>query len=168
MRASRVGKCRCIVPTPTPAAAAMSRTGTSTPEATKAAAAAASRVSSLRRASDRFPRGGVADPLALSATDQAPPPHPLVNRNAVPYGRFSEHRSACRILDHPWIETWRGELIHVADIPGAFRDHDRPVPGRVRRRPAGLARGRHDPGDRARVALRPPDADLRGPGRADA
>jgi hypothetical protein len=44
----------------------MSRTGTSTPEATKAAAAAASRLCSLRRASDRFPGAGVPDPLALS------------------------------------------------------------------------------------------------------
>ncbi|MDT5371642.1 MAG: hypothetical protein QOC62_6073 [Mycobacterium sp.] len=49
----------------------MSRTGTSTPEATKAAAATPSRVFSLRRASDRFPGGGVPNLRAASATDQA-------------------------------------------------------------------------------------------------
>ena len=42
-----------------------------------------------------------------------------------------------------------------------------PHAGRATTTSAGLARGRRDPGDRARVAVRPPDADRRRPERAD-
>src|ERR1700693_957652 len=100
MRSARVGECREIVATATPAGAAMSRTGTSTPEATKAAAAAPSRVFSLRRASDRFPGGGVPNLRAASATDQAPPHTRLsygtlfrMVGSGTPF-RLSDHRSS--------------------------------------------------------------------------
>src|SRR5882757_6676442 len=63
---------------------------------------------------------------------------------------------------------WRkDQRPHAANTPASLRDHDRPITGRLPRRPPGLARGGHNPGDRACVAVRSPHADRRRPERTD-
>ena len=56
---------------------------------------------------------------------------------------------------------------HGAHDRTAVWDHDGPISGHLSRRPAGMARGGHDPADRARVAVRSPHAYRRRPQRAD-
>ena len=140
----------------------MSRTGASTPDATKAAAAASSRVCSLRRASARL-RGTATRPARCR------PPAPssrmplatgtmfrMLKRNTVPLGQYARPRTSRR----------RG-VRHDASIPAQLRDHDRPAAGRL---PDVLRVWREAdaiPRDRARLAVRPPDADRRRPGRPD-
>src|ERR1044072_5129924 len=72
----------------------------------------------------------------------------MVKRNAAPYSAS-------------------GTLLRerIVDVATEFRDHDRSHAGRLRRRAPGLAGGGRDPPDRARVAVRPPDADRRRPWR---
>src|SRR6185437_10016777 len=155
-----------MVPMPTPALAAISRTGASTPEATNTAAAASSRACSLRRASARLREG--ADPPPPSASDTASPSClvGLAKRSGAPYAERNNapladdaraeekaHPGRARAPAEFDADDREKEPADGADRCTTFRDQHRPVAGRLPGHPAGLARGRYDPRNRARLAI---------------